>query len=98
MNSLITWIEEHLQPCFYKETLGFECPGCGMQRSLIELLKGDFLQSLKFYPGLVPIIIMFFFLILHISFNFKKGGNILKYMFIGNISIIVISYIIKLIN
>ena len=98
MKTLITWLEKHLQPCFYKETLGFECPGCGMQRSLIELLKGDFLQSLKLYPGLVPMLIMFFFFILHVYFNFKNGANILKYMFIGNISIIVISYIIKLIN
>jgi len=98
MNSIINWLEEHLQPCVYREILGFECPGCGMQRSLIELLKGNFIQSLKLYPALIPIIILFIFLILHIAFNLKKGANILKYMFIGNISIIMISYFIKLIN
>mgnify|MGYP006283724633 FL=1 len=98
MNSIINWLEQHLQPCFYREILGFECPGCGMQRSLIELLKGNFIQSLKLYPALIPIIILFIFLILHISFNFKKVADILKYMFIGNISIIMISYFIKLFN
>jgi len=98
MKGIINWLEQHLQPCFYKETLGFECPGCGMQRSLIELLKGNFIQSLKLYPALIPIFILFIFLILHISFNFKKGADILKYMFIGNISIIMISYFIKLFN
>lgn len=98
MNGIINWLEQHLQPCFYKEILGFECPGCGMQRSLIELLKGNFIQSLKLYPALIPIIILFIFLVLHLSFNFKKGAAILKYMFIGNISIIMISYLTKLIN
>jgi len=96
MKSIINWLEQHLQPCFYKEVLGFECPGCGMQRSLIELLKGNLIQSLKLYPALLPIIILFIFLILHLSFNLKKGAAILKYMFIGNISIIMISYFIKL--
>ena len=98
MDSIINWLEQHLQPCFYKEILGFECPGCGMQRALIELLKGNLIQSLKLYPALMPIFILFIFLILHISFNFKKGAAVLKYMFIGNIGIIMISYFIKLIN
>ena len=42
---MVKWLEEHMLTCFYKQTFGLDCPGCGMQRSIISLLKGDFAQS-----------------------------------------------------
>ena len=95
---MIEWLENHQQACFYKSTFGIECPGCGMQRAFIELLKGNIYQSFVLFPALIPILVMFGFLILHIIFKFKNGARILLYMFIGNTSIIVISYLIKIIN
>jgi hypothetical protein len=95
---LIDWLESNIKPCFYKENLGFECPGCGLQRSLIQLLNGNIIESLKLYPALIPIIIMFIFLIVHLIMKFKNGAEILKYMFIFNITIVIINYIFKLIN
>jgi len=94
---LIEWLELHLKPCIYNEKLGFECLGCGLQRSLIELLKGNILESLKLYPALIPIILMFGYLLLHLIFRFQKGGDILKYIFIFNIAVVIIHYIFKLI-
>ncbi len=94
---LIQWLEEHQLPCFYKKTLGVECPGCGMQRAFIELLKGDIWQSIMIYPALIPILFMIFFLMLHISLKFKKGPVILKITFIFNIVLITLNYIYKLI-
>ncbi len=70
--------------------------GCGMQRSFIELLKGNFLESFMLYPALLPLIAMIVFLPLHLIFKFKNGATILKYAFIFNISIVVISYVIKI--
>ena len=96
LDRIISWLEQHLQPCFYKETLGFECPGCGLQRALIELLRGNFTESIKLFPGLIPTIILFIFLILHITLKFKHGAEILKYLFITDITIIMISYVVKL--
>jgi hypothetical protein len=98
LEDIIGWLERHLQPCIYKENLGFECPGCGLQRSLIELLKGNLVESIMIYPGLLPTIGLFIFLILHLIFNFKNGATLLKYIFITDVMIIMISYIIKLIN
>lgn len=40
--------------CFSKYYLGIECPGCGSQRSLISLFRGDFLDSLALFPALIP--------------------------------------------
>ncbi len=97
MNKIIQWLESHMTSCFYKKYLGVECPGCGMQRSFIELLKGNLLESLKIYPALIPTIILILFLILHLIFKFKKGADILKYLFIFVVSIMVINYIIKII-
>lgn len=98
LEKFIEWLESHQQACFYKKYLGVECPGCGMQRSFIELLKGDFYESLILYPALLPTIILVFFLIFHLIFKFKNGANILKIMFIVNTSIVVLNYIYKLLT
>ena len=87
-----------MQPCAYKQILGFECPGCGFQRSLIHLLKGNIWESIQLFPGLLPMLFMFAFLILHLGFNFKNGATILKYVFIGDMTIIIIHYIIQFIH
>ena len=98
IQKLIQWLESHLQSCFYKKYFGVECPGCGMQRAFIELLKGNFTESLMLFPALIPTIIMVIYLLLHLIFKFAKGANILKIMFIINTSIVVVlSYIYKII-
>ena len=45
---IIDWLQKHMIPCFSKKYLGIECPGCGLQRSFIALLKGNIVESLKF--------------------------------------------------
>lgn len=95
--SFILWLESKQMPCFYKKFLGVDCPGCGMQRAFIELLKGNFLESIKIYPALIPTIIMLVYLILHLKLKFKKGADYLIIMFIFTALIIIINYLIKLI-
>jgi hypothetical protein len=93
----VGWLEKRQMPCFYKSLLGVECPGCGMQRALIALLRGDWLSSLKLYPALIPTIIMLAFLATHVIFKLKSGAKILLYMFVINAVIVVISYSYKFI-
>ena len=94
--SIVDWLERNMAPCFWKKYLGVECPGCGMQRAIIALLKGNFLESLKIYPALIPTILMLILLVLHLIFKFKKGAFYLKISFIFTVSIIVFSYIFKI--
>jgi hypothetical protein len=87
-----------MQSCAFKQATGKDCPGCGSQRSFILLLKGHLWESVCMYPALIPIIILFLFLIVHLIFKFNKGGTYLKYNFIVVTSIIVISYLFKIIR
>lgn len=94
---LISWLENNMLACPYKKYFGMDCFGCGMQRSFVALLKGDLATSFYIYPALIPMILMFLFLIVHLIFKFKNGGTWLKYSFIFVVSIVVTNFILKLI-
>lgn len=42
-------------PCGYKRYLGFDCPFCGSQRSVLLLLQGRFRESFLLFPALLPL-------------------------------------------
>ena len=96
MNEFIIWLEQNQQPCLYKKHLNFDCPGCGMQTAFIELLKGNFVESIYAYPALIPMIILFLTLSLYLMFKFKYGSVILKYWFIFTVIITIVSYLFKI--
>ena len=83
-------------PCFYKKNFGFECPWCGSQRALKLLLEGNITESIVMFPALIPLILMFAFLGLHLIFKFRHGSRILVSLFVLNIVIIAVNYIIKI--
>ncbi|KPL14554.1 MAG: hypothetical protein AMS23_09760 [Bacteroides sp. SM1_62] len=93
----ITWLESHQGTCSFREHAGIDCPGCGLQRSILALLKGDLVESILQFPALLPLMAMFIFLGLHLVFKLKNGALVLKLFYITNISIIVLHYIYKLI-
>ncbi len=97
MQSIINWLESHQMPCFYKQSLGIDCPGCGMQTAFILLLKGNIIESFQSYPALLPIMFMIMYLILHLKLNFKKGATVLKISFIFTVAIIVVNYVLKVV-
>lgn len=91
----IHFLERHMGSCPWKR-IGIECMGCGMQRSFILLLKGEFVASFLMYPSLYTLIIMFGFLFVHLKFNIKNGHKILITLFILNILITLVNYLIKI--
>ncbi len=94
-SGLIDWLERHQMSCIYKKYLGIHCPGCGMQRSLILLLKGDIVGSIVTYPALIPMIMLILGLVIQLIFRFEKGGVYLKFLFIFAVIIIMFNFIIK---
>ncbi|HOY31738.1 MAG TPA: DUF2752 domain-containing protein [Bacteroidales bacterium] len=94
--NIINWLESHTLPCLYQTFFGIECPGCGAQRALIELLKGNLMESLNAWPALIPVLFMLVYLVFFVIFRFKNGLQILKITFVINVSIITINYIYKL--
>lgn len=97
-SSFLEWIEKHLGTCYLYKIFGIQCPGCGMQRSIVELLRGELMASLKLYPATIPMFLMFVFLILHLKFKFKNGALILKVLFIFTVTIVVGKYIYKIVT
>jgi len=93
--SFISFLEENMLSCQWKKA-GVECTGCGFQRSIIHLLKGEFTEAFYMYPAIYSLGIMLIFLGLHLKFNFVKGHLILKWLFILNIIIIISNYVIKI--
>ncbi len=93
----LDWLEHHLLPCPTKFFFGVECPGCGMQRAIIELLRGNLVESIKLYPPLIPMLLMLVVLIINLKVNSAVWQKVLKYFFIANVAIILINYIFKFI-
>ena len=95
MQLFINGLDDYMLPCLWKQTFNIDCMGCGMQRSISLILKGDFVSAFYMYPAIYTLIVMFAFLLFHIKFQFKYGHRIIFGLFILNISIIVISFILK---
>lgn len=93
----LDWLEHHLLPCPTKHFFGVECPGCGMQRAIIELLRGNLVESIKLYPPLIPMLLLLVVLVINIKVNSAVWQKVLKYFFIANVAIILINYIFKFI-
>ncbi len=84
-------------PCLFKTVTGYDCPGCGIQRSFFELLQGNFMESLKLFPALLPLIALILFLILHLKYKFKHGAKILVIQYVFTTSVLLVNYIFKFI-
>ena len=90
-------IEDYMLPCFSKRIFDVDCPGCGLQRGLVFLLKGDFAAAWGMYPALFAMIPLFGFLAANHFFNFKHANKISITLMILSVGLILMNYISKLI-
>jgi len=90
------WLQNHLLTCPFKKLTGFDCPGCGFQRSVIALLQGDVLKSIQFYPATIPIFIIALTGIFESRLPAAKMEKIKKPLYVFTGLIIAGSYILKL--
>jgi hypothetical protein len=88
--------EDYMLPCLNKQVFGFECMGCGLQRSALLLLKGEFAEAFIMYPAIYTLAALFLFILLNSFKNYKNGFKIITILAISNVVIIVCSYLIKL--
>jgi hypothetical protein len=94
----VLWLEKNLLTCPSKKLFHLDCPGCGLQRSYVALLKGDVTASFQLYPAAIPIFILFIFLALHLIVKFEKGALILTRLYILSAIIILVHYIYKIVT
>ncbi len=90
--------EDYMIPCLNKKLFGFECLGCGLQRSVALLFRGEFIEAFKMYPAVFTLIPLFILIGINIFYKFKNANRIINILAIATVSIIIVSYIIKLIN
>lgn len=93
----IGWLQDHLLPCPFKYLTGIDCPGCGFQRALLALLRGDLHGSFFIYPPTIPLLLFFIYGIADKFFTLdNKRGTLKKILFINISLIVVINYSIKI--
>jgi len=93
---LVGDLDKYMFPCFTKKYFGFECAGCGIQRSLALIYEGEFIAAFKMYPGIYGLLLLAFFIILNIFIKFKYSTKIITITAAVTVATIVISYIIKI--
>jgi hypothetical protein len=96
--TFINFLKNHLLTCPSKAFLHIECPGCGMQRSFLCLMEGNIKGSLYFHPAAIPMLVLLFFVPLHLIFKFRYGDKIIVMLQLIVAIITGIFYIYKIIN
>ena len=81
--------------CHWKSTFGVECLGCGFQRSVISLLEGNIVESLKLFPATIPLLVTLIYTLLHIGFSFKHGARNIIILFATSATLMVVHLILK---
>ena len=84
--------------CGIKKITGIDCPGCGIQRSFLKLIQGEFLESVELFPALLPLLILVLYTIMHLKFMFKNGHKVILYLFISTVGLTVFNFTYKLIS
>lgn len=93
---ITNWLQNHLILCPFKKLTGIDCPGCGFQRSVVALLKGNITESLHLYPATIPLLITTLFVFLSFKFNIDNRHVIKKTLYIITAFIIAGSYAFKM--
>jgi hypothetical protein len=88
-------LNDYMLPCLNKKLFGFECMGCGFQRSLSLIIHGDFVSAFYMYPAVYTLILLFGIIAMNTIKNFKYANRIILILAIVNGLIIITNFIIK---
>ena len=88
-------MEKYMLPCLNKKLFGVECFGCGTQRALLLLLKGDFTGAFHMFPAIYTTLILLACIGLHFVDKSRNYHKAIIGMAILNAVIMVVSYFYK---
>ena len=89
-------MEEYMLPCMNKKLFGTECLGCGTQRALLLLTKGDFVGAFHMFPAIYTTILLFLFLGLHLIDKSRNYSKLVIGLAITNAIIMIVAYFYKI--
>ena len=88
-------LENYMIPSLSKTLFGFECMGCGFQRSLVLIWRCQFIEAFYIYAAIYPLLILLGFIIFTRFYKFKNYSKLINWLSIISIATIIISYTIK---
>lgn len=89
-------LEDFMIPCMSKQLFGLDCPGCGMQRSVALLFRGDFAEAFHMFPAIYTTIPLFIFIGLHFVDKRRNYTKLIIPFAIINAVIMITAYFYKL--
>jgi len=96
--NLLLMFEDYMLPCMNKKLFGFDCPGCGLQRSVIHLAKGEFAAAFELYPAIYGLVTLILFVLAGQFFKFRYATQIKIFLGILTGVTIIVNYILKMNN
>ena len=89
-------LEKYMIPCLSKTLFGVECLGCGFQRALLLVLKGEWDEAFVMYPAVYSMLAMFCGIVLF--YTTKKTTttkNVLTILIAINLVFVIGGYVYK---
>ncbi len=90
--------EKYMIPCLSKKLLGIDCMGCGTQRALLLIFKGEFSAAFHMFPAIYTTLLFFVFIALHFADKSRNYNKIIIGTAIANALIMITAYILKMTN
>ena len=95
--NIIDWLKQKELSCLFKKYFDFDCPGCGFQRSVVELLKGNILESFVLFPTTYALVIFFGCFFINNKYHFTDSIIILNVGLFFVFTVFASSYLYKFI-
>jgi hypothetical protein len=95
---LFLMIEDFMLPCLNKKLFGFDCPGCGLQRAVVHLAKGEFVTAFEMYPAVYGLLTLVLFAVAGQFIKFRYDTQIKIFLGVLTGVTIIASYILKMNN
>jgi hypothetical protein len=91
----LNWLERHTIPCPYHFLTGCDCPGCGMQRAMLALFRGDLNTSFQMHPAAIPMLALILTIVLQIWVKSPSIQRIILVLIALVITISLIHFVLK---
>lgn len=85
-------------PCLSKKYLGLECMGCGSQRALFMVFRGDFVDAFFMFPAIYTTLLFFIFVGLNFIDKSRNYHKLLISSAIINAIIMIGAFLYKISN
>jgi hypothetical protein len=71
-------LEDFLIPCLFKTLFGIDCLGCGLQRAIVLLFKGNLIEAFFMYPAVYMVLLFVGMMIFNTFFKHKNNTKSLS--------------------